>query len=372
MTATVTAGPDGIRDTVSGWDFVVDPLRPSRCLLRTLPRAPLKDGEARLAIRRFALTANTMTYLAMGDAIGYWGFFPTGGPLGRVPVWGFADVVESRAASLRVGERLYGFLPMAEEFVVRPGRDGGAALEDAMPHRQVLPAAYNWYQRPALDPSADSGDEVSQAVFRPLFIASFLLDDQLTDEGLATDATVILTSASSKTASGLAWLLSGRTPRPRILGLTARANRDFVLSTGLYDAIATYDETGLDPSGPVTLVDFAGDAGLIERLHGQLGPRLVRSIRVGATHRDRWSSDPRVMPGVQPAWFFAPDRLRKRSRDWGADEFARRLAQAQAGFIHAMRGSLNVIRLGGPGDLGQAWDILLAGRTPAGAAFVLE
>ena len=46
---------------------------------------------------KFALTANNVTYAAFGDAMHYWKFFP--GPddeSGRVPVWGFADVADSR------------------------------------------------------------------------------------------------------------------------------------------------------------------------------------------------------------------------------------------------------------------------------------
>ena len=40
------------------------------------PAAPLEPGEARLAIDRFGLTANNITYAVFGDAMGYWQFFP--------------------------------------------------------------------------------------------------------------------------------------------------------------------------------------------------------------------------------------------------------------------------------------------------------
>ncbi|MEC9345968.1 MAG: DUF2855 family protein [Pseudomonadota bacterium] len=371
MTDTLRHPAPAPRDTVSGWDFTVDPAQPRRHRLRTLDRHPLRDGEARLATRLFALTANTMTYLAMGDDIGYWGFFPASDGSGRVPVWGFADVVESRSAALATGQRLYGFLPMAAEFTMRPGRDGGAALEDAMPHRQVLPPAYNWYQRPALDPSAASGDEEAQAIFRPLFIASFLLDDQIAEAGIGPETTVILTSASSKTACGLAWLLSGRPARPCVLGITSPGNRDYTAGTGLYDRVTTYDAPDIAGRGDAVLVDFAGDGDLVRSIHARLGGRLVRSIRVGATHRERWSTAPLVTEGVQPSWFFAPDRIRLRSREWGAAAFNERLARAQTGFIRAMRSTVSVVRLAGPEDLGEAWSALLAGAAPGGGAFVL-
>lgn len=37
---------------------------------------PLEPGQARIAVRRFALTANNITYAAFGTAMRYWDFFP--------------------------------------------------------------------------------------------------------------------------------------------------------------------------------------------------------------------------------------------------------------------------------------------------------
>ena len=48
-----------------------------------------------LAIDKFALTANNITYGITGDILGYWQFFPTQKPWGRLPVMGFAQVVRS-------------------------------------------------------------------------------------------------------------------------------------------------------------------------------------------------------------------------------------------------------------------------------------
>ena len=59
--------------------------------------APLGEGEVRLRVDRFALTTNNITYAVYGEAMQYWNFFPAAEPgWGRVPVWGFADVAESR------------------------------------------------------------------------------------------------------------------------------------------------------------------------------------------------------------------------------------------------------------------------------------
>src|SRR5690242_18261409 len=83
----------------------------------------LRDGEARLRVEHFALTANNITYAVFGDAMQYWQFFPAADDgWGRVPVWGFADVVESSVPEVAVGRRVYGYLPMATELIVTPER----------------------------------------------------------------------------------------------------------------------------------------------------------------------------------------------------------------------------------------------------------
>ena len=89
----------------------------------------LADGQALLEIEKYALTANNITYATVGDAFGYWNFFPTGqDDWGIVPVWGFAKVTASNHAEIAVGERLYGYLPMASHLVVQPGNVSGGGF----------------------------------------------------------------------------------------------------------------------------------------------------------------------------------------------------------------------------------------------------
>ena len=79
------------------------------------------EGEILVAIDKFAMTANNVTYAASGDMFGYWQFYPTGeDPWGKVTVWGIAEVLVSHAEGIAVGERLYGFFPMASHVVMRP------------------------------------------------------------------------------------------------------------------------------------------------------------------------------------------------------------------------------------------------------------
>ena len=167
---------------------------------------PLAAGEARLRIDRFALTSNNITYAAFGEAMKYWQFFPTGDAAwGCIPVWGFAEVTESRAEGVAVGERVYGYWPMGRWLVVQPARAGKGGFSDGSPHRQELAAVYNQITRCATDPGYSAAYEAEQALLRPLFITSFLIDDFLADNGFFGATQVLLSSASSKTAYGTAF-----------------------------------------------------------------------------------------------------------------------------------------------------------------------
>src|SRR5829696_5214098 len=84
------------------------------------PAPALRDGQVLLHLDQAALTANNVTYAALGEAMGYWRFFPADDGWGRVPVWGFADVETSRLDGVGDGERIYGYFPMASHLVVTP------------------------------------------------------------------------------------------------------------------------------------------------------------------------------------------------------------------------------------------------------------
>ena len=65
---------------------------------------PLSEGAARLRLRLFGLSANNVTYATMGESVlKYWDYFPAPPGWGCTPCWGFADVVESRAAGVATG-----------------------------------------------------------------------------------------------------------------------------------------------------------------------------------------------------------------------------------------------------------------------------
>jgi hypothetical protein len=321
------------------------------------------DGEILLAIDRFAFTANNVTYAETGDSIGYWKFFPAPAGWGAIPVWGFGDVVQSRCQGMAPGERIYGFLPMATHLLLRPERVGPGSFVDALPHRQALPPAYNLYQRCVADPAWRADLEDWQALLRPTFTTSFLIDDWLADEGFFGAGRVLISSASSKTAIGLADLLQRR-GGVEVVGLTSRGNVDFVAGLGRYHRVLAYEELEVLKDDMATVyVDFAGSADLRQQVHGQLGKRLVFSSSVGLSHRGPLEPDS-SLPGPKPVFFFAPDRLRKRAKDWGREGIEPRVNAQWKGFVQGAREWLTVRHADGAEAVQAAYAEALAGRVP--------
>ena len=100
----------------------------NRTRIVTSNLAGLNPGEALLRIERLALTSNNITYAAFGDVphLRYWSFYPTGEEgYGHMPAWGFAEVVTSTVDGVEVGERYYGFWPIASHVVMQPVRVSG-------------------------------------------------------------------------------------------------------------------------------------------------------------------------------------------------------------------------------------------------------
>ena len=340
------------------------------------PPAPLEEAEARLAVRRFGFSANNVTYAVFGDLMGYWTFFPAapdGDGWGRIPVWGFAEVVESNGTGLDDGELIYGYLPMGEELVVAPTRVSEHGFTDASAHRAALPPAYNGYTRCATDPVYDPGTEALQMLLRPLFMTDFVLDDWLADNGFfgAGDGTVVLSSASSKTSFGLAHLLSRHEQRPEVVGLTSAGNVDFVEGLGIYDRVVTYDDVASLPSDhPAVYVDMAGDAGVRRAVHQQMGG-LTTSVQVGGTHWEQVGGGGDDLPGPTPTFFFAPDQIVKRRQDWGPGGVESRFADAWAEFLPVVQDWITVVERRGADAVADTYLEVLDGRADPSIAFVL-
>lgn len=325
------------------------------------PPATLAPGQVCFRIDRFALTSNNVTYALIGPMLGYWTFFPTAEGWGRVPVMGFADVVASAHPDVAVGTRVFGFFPMGTHLVIDAADARGASMLDAAPHRAQTALPYRQYTRTDGDPLYEASREDQHALLRGLFITSFLVDDFLADNDGFGARTLVVSSASSKTAIALGFLASRRKAQ-RVVGLTSARNRAFVASLGCWDAVLTYDEVGTLPADvPAAFVDHAGNKQLVAAVHERLGDQLTYSGIVGATHWERGGRN-RNLPGPEPAFFFAPTQMEKRLAEWGPGGFQQRLGDAWRAFVAFSDGWLQVTHGRGPAAIEQAWGELVDGR----------
>lgn len=352
-------------------DFLIrrDDLRECRIADSTVPE--LEAGQALLRIDSFGLTANNVTYAVFGESMSYWDFFPTGNGWGRVPVWGFAEVERSAAEGVAPGTRLYGYLPPSTHLLVTPADIDESGFVDASPHRATLPSAYQRYLASEADPFYRAETEEMQMLLRPLFFTSFLIGDQLADEGLTARGPIVISSASSKTAIAAAFLLAQR-EGVELIGLTSPRSAEFVQSLEVYGRTVTYDRIDALARAPATFVDIAGDAEVRLAVHSHYGDELVHSMAVGVTHWEESGGGGGELPGPPPTFFFAPDRVVKRSRDWGREGLQARVADAWHPFCGWAGGWLDLVRGQGFEAVRAAYLDVLEGRVDPKMAHVLS
>jgi hypothetical protein len=297
----------------------------------------LQPGSVRCAVRRVSITTNNVTYALFGERMSYWQFFPSGQEgWGVVPVWGFADVVESTLPEIAVGARYFGYWPLADTVDLQPSKVSASGFIDSSPHRAALPSTYNRYSTSPSDQQPQ--DEAALAIMRPLFGTAYLLTDFLHDNDWFGARQLVLSSASSKTAYATAWCVRdllgrGQGPGVSVTGLTSSANGAFVRQLGFYDTVLSYDAiASIDASVPTVFCDFSGSAEQRAQLHRHLGDALRHSAVIGAT---QFSTGPRdaPLPGAKPTFFFAPDRRRKRLNDWGPAVLMQRVEDSQRRFL---------------------------------------
>ena len=371
-------------------DFLIRKNELQTVEIRETPQSALADGQVRLRVDKFALTSNNITYAAFGDAMNYWKFFPvaTAGSTeatqgagetawGIVPVWGFADVVQSACPSVAVGERFYGYFPMSSHVVLEPTRMTAASFYDGAAHRSGLHALYNQYLRCNADPFYTPGTEDIQALLRPLFTTAWLIDDFMAvnqffgaqaagndSDGPSNKGVAFLSSASSKTAYSTAFGLKQR-GGIEVVGLTSPVNMAFCESLGCYHRVLTYDQLDAVPADQACVyVDFAGNGALRLAIHTRF-TKLKYSCSIGGTHVAQLAGA-RDLPGPRATLFFAPDQAKKRAAEWGPDVFRTRMTQAWFAFTaHAVDPAHPWIKVQHHAGLAQvrgAYALVLSGR----------
>lgn len=343
--------------------------------------APLGKDQIRIDIGPFALTANNITYMVTGDMIGYWKFFEpkaygidqTG--TGRMPVWGYGVVTETTCEGLELGDRIYGFLPIAKSMVMTPVKmnppSNPMGFQDGASHRTELHSVYNSYTITKNDPSfAPELDDI-QPILRPLFTTSFLIDDLFGEEDFFGADQILLLSASSKTAMGTAYCLKQR-GGVKITGLTSKGNKAFVEKTGFYDEVVTYDDiASMDGSIKSAIIDMAGNGAVTGALYKVFEENIVYNCMVGKSH---WKGGPppKEFKGAPPAMFFAPDRAKQRFADWGPAGFASNLAARWLPFCEGAKDWLDIYHGSGLEALLPVYKDLLDGNANPARGYLLS
>lgn len=325
----------------------------------------LQPHQVLLKVDKFAFTSNNITYAIIGDQLGYWKFFPTEEGQGIIPVWGFATVEVSNHPDIQVGQRFYGYYPMSSHLLVTAGKVTAHSFIDVSTHRQGLAPVYNSYTDVSHDLLYAPNKEALQGLYAPLFQTSFLIDDLLIEQGFYGASNVVLTSASSKTAQALAFLLALRKKQQdlsvNIIGLTSAQNTQFVDGLGWYDQVLTYEKINeLDAQQKHVVVDFAGNHQTQYQLQTHLQKQLVYNCLVGLTDWQHLKGEPTLpQPGE---FFFAPTQMQKLVKNLGMLELKKRVAEVWHQFTHHVAMQIDIEHHQGNEALAQLYQQMLGGK----------
>ena len=332
-------------------------LSKTRVVTDELP--PLEDGEVLVAIDKFGITAMNLQYARARPNVSYWGF-PTEGEWCKVPAWGYADVLKSNCAEVPVGERVYGFFPMASHAVLRPGHVREDEFVDITERRQKVPETYNRYRRTGAESEVLRAMEVERCLMFPLLLTAFMLYDYLLDNNFFGAGQVLISSASSKTGIGLAQLLRDDDQVDQhIVGLTSAANVAFVDKLGSCRQTVAYgDESQIDRTLPAAYVDMSGNSDVRSALHHLLQDNMKVSLMVGNTHWEQ-QGDTGDLPGALPETFFAPGHVLKREAEWGPGVIMDKGWDACVELAPKLQATLAVEWIKTADDLADIWNDLI-------------
>lgn len=332
----------------------------------------IQDGEVLFKVEKYALTTNNITYAVSGFKLKYWDFFPAEDPWGIVPVWGFGEVVASKHPEVAVGERCYGYFPMSGYLCIQPSKINAFGFSDMKSHRQGLAPIYNYYSKVAADPSFKPEIEDYMPIIKPLFVTSFLIYHFLAEETFFKAEQIVLTSASSKTALALAFMLhkNRATDQKAIVGLTSKRNIEFVKSTGYYDQVMAYEDYPTDLAATSTvIVDFAGKTDMLAAIGTHLGDHLKHIALIGITD---WKSM-RGFKGLPKAeFFFAPTHAQQKYKSWGVEKTNLLLNTDMVQFIGDSQQMIDITPVESLDRLGALYLEMLDGKVDPKKGYIVQ
>ena len=100
-----------------------------------------------------------------------------------------------------------------------------------------------------------------------------------------------------------------------------------------------------------------------------MGASLQREVVVGLTHHE---GIPDEGATGAPEFWFAPDHLAARGREWGPGVLHWRFAEAYRAALPTLESWVHVRRSTGPKALRAAWHDVLSGNTTGGATPVID
>lgn len=344
----------------------------TRVVDTTLPSDSLEKDQVILKVESFGFSANNITYASMGEQMRYWGFFPAEDEWGKVPVWGYGVVVASNHPDVPLGEKYFGYFPMASHLLITADKVNQYGLRDCSPWRVSNSPVYDNYSRCATDISYQADQEAWDLNFRPLYITSFILDDYLSRVVNDEVDDIVFTSASSKTAYGAAFLMKTlkqeRGLNVNVVGLTSNSNVAFVESIGCFDTVCSYDDfSPLSADNRAWIIDFAGSPSLLNRFDSYSN-NFKRLVKVGATDwQDQRANRTSLNGELAQELFFAPSHIAKRREELGAEAFNQAYAAAWLGFARHIKPLLKVNDVEGIDNVERLYQSFLDGQVDVSA-----
>ncbi len=333
----------------------------------------MSDGTVLLKLDIFSLSSNNITYAVTGNSLKYWNFFPIDEEHSLLPVWGFGQVVASKHSNFEIGDRFYGYYPMSSHVLVQPSNVNPYGFVDANPSRVSNNPLYDHYTNVSTDIGYKLENEAMLSLYKPLFITSYLLNDFLEENDSFGAEQILITSASSKTAYGLAAVLHERKLAgdytPSIVALTSSGNVDFVKGLEIYDEIINYSELDkLNNSKRTTIIDFTGNQKMLKQIANGLGDKHAYTSLIGAVQNDRLEDEEDATKHGQ--FFFAPIQAQKCVQRLGTIEFTKLYSTALSQFIERAKQWIELENLEGTEEVEKKYIDLLKNSPPPEKGYI--